>query len=200
GFTVVFPPGYENLCCGTIWESKGMPDVADRKTAELEEALFVASNGGEYPILCDQSPCLYRMKEKMTRLRLFEPIELIETFLVDRLDFKPIDEPIAIHATCSSRKMGLLPLLVKLANRCATDVLLPEEVGCCGFAGDKGFIMPEVNEFALRKLEPQLKRRAVVAGYSTSRTCEIGLTTNGGVPYSSIVYLVDRVTTPKAQQ
>ena len=96
--------------------------------------------------------------------------------------------------------MGLLSLLVKLANRCATDVLLPEEVGCCGFAGDKGFIMPEVNEFALRKLEPQLKRRAVVAGYSTSRTCEIGLTTNGGVPYSSIVYLVDRVTTPKAQK
>ena len=197
GFTVVFPPNFENLCCGTIWESKGMPDVADRKTAELEEALFVASNGGEYPILCDQSPCLLRMKEKMTRLRLFEPIELIETFLVDRLDFKPIDEPIAIHATCSTRKMGLLPLLVKLANRCATDVLLPEEVGCCGFAGDKGFTLPEVNAFALRKLEPQLKRRAVVAGYSTSRTCEIGLTTNGGVPYSSIVYLVDRVTTPK---
>ncbi len=197
GFTVVFPPGYENLCCGTIWESKGMPDVADRKTAELEEALFVASNGGEYPILCDQSPCLLRMKEKMTRLRLFEPIELIETFLVDRLDFTPIDEPIAIHATCSTRKMGLLPLLTKLAGRCSTDVLLPEEIGCCGFAGDKGFVMPEVNAFALRKLEPQLKRRAVVAGYSTSRTCEIGLTTNGGVPYSSIVYLVDRVTTPK---
>lgn len=197
GFTVVFPPGYENLCCGTIWESKGMPDVADRKTAELEEALFVASNGGEYPILCDQSPCLLRMKEKMTRLRLFEPIELIETFLVERLDFTPIDESIAIHATCSTRKMGLLPLLTRLAGRCSTDVLLPEEIGCCGFAGDKGFVMPEVNAFALRKLEPQLKRRAVVAGYSTSRTCEIGLTTNGGVPYSSIVYLVDRVTTPK---
>lgn len=197
GFSVVFPPGYENLCCGTIWESKGMPDVADRKTAELEEALFVASNGGEYPILCDQSPCLLRMKEKMTRLRLFEPIELIETFLVERLDFTPIDEPIAIHATCSTRKMGLLPLLTRLAGRCSTDVLLPEEIGCCGFAGDKGFVMPEVNAFALRKLEPQLKRRAVVAGYSTSRTCEIGLTTNGGVPYSSIVYLVDRVTTPK---
>lgn len=197
GFTVVFPPGYENLCCGTIWESKGMPDVADRKTAELEEALFVASNGGEYPILCDQSPCLLRMKEKMTRLRLFEPIELIETFLVDRLDFTPIDEPIAIHATCSTRKMGLLPLLTRLAGRCSTDVLLPEEIGCCGFAGDKGFFTPEVNAFALRKLEPQLKRRAVVAGYSTSRTCEIGLTTNGGVPYSSIVYLVDRVTAPK---
>ena len=34
-------------------------------------------------------------------------------------------------------------------------------------------------------------------GYSNSRTCEIGLMTNGGIPYESIVYLVDRVTTAK---
>lgn len=197
GYTVVFPPGYENLCCGTIWESKGIPEVADRKTKELDDALWAASNGGEYPVLCDQSPCLYRMKEKIERLKLYEPIEFIETFLVDRLDFSPVDEPIAIHATCSTRKMKLLPLLERLAKRCSTNVFLPEEIGCCGFAGDKGFTRPEVNAFALRKLEPQLKERAVVAGYSTSRTCEIGLTTNGGVPYSSIVYLVDRATTPK---
>lgn len=197
GYSVVFPPNYENLCCGTIWESKGMPKIADQKTKELEDALWLASNGGEYPILCDQSPCLYRMKHKIERLKLYEPVELIETFLVDRLDFHPVDEPIAVHATCTTRKMQLTQLLVKLAQRCSTNVLLPEEVGCCGFAGDKGFTRPEVNAYALRKLSPQLKKSGVVAGYSTSRTCEIGLATNGGVPYSSIVYLVDRCTTRK---
>lgn len=197
GYTVIFPRGYENLCCGTIWESKGMPDVADRKTQELDDALWEATNHGEYPVLCDQSPCLYRMKHKITRMKLYEPVEFIETFLVDKLDFHPVDEHIAIHATCTTRKLKLVPALKRLAQRCTSSVLVPEEVGCCGFAGDKGFTHPEVNAFALRKLEPQVKANNVVAGYSTSRTCEVGLATNSGVPYMSIVYLVDRVTTPK---
>ena len=34
-------------------------------------------------------------------------------------------------------------------------------------------------------------------GYSNSRTCEIGLSTNGGITYRSIVYLVNACTTPK---
>ena len=68
GYEVIFPQKMENLCCGTIWESKGMPDIADRKTAELEEALLKASKGGKYPIMCDQSPCLHRMKEKMKKV------------------------------------------------------------------------------------------------------------------------------------
>lgn len=197
GFTVVFPPNYENLCCGTIWESKGMPDVADKKTKELEEALWEASREGKFPVLCDQSPCLHRMREKITSLKLYEPAEFIETFLVDKLDFHQVDEPISVHITCTMRKMKLGETLVKLARRCSKNVLVPEEIGCCGFAGDKGFIHPEVNAFALRKLEPQIKDAGIVAGYSNSRTCEVGLSTNSGVPYMSIVYLVDRCTTPK---
>lgn len=197
GFTVVFPPQYENLCCGTIWESKGMPDIADRKTKELEEALWKASCEGKYPVLCDQSPCLHRMREKISKMELFEPAEFIEKFLVDRLDFHQIDEPISVHITCTMRKMKLGQTLVDLAKRCSSNVLVPEEIGCCGFAGDKGFTRPEINAFALRKLEPQIKENGVVAGYSNSRTCEVGLSTNSGVPYMSIVYLVDRCTTPK---
>ncbi|MBQ9874615.1 MAG: FAD-binding oxidoreductase [Thermoguttaceae bacterium] len=197
GYEVVFPPSYENLCCGTIWESIGFPELADAKTKELEDALWLASDEGKYPVLCDQSPCLHRMREKITRLQLFEPAEFIEKFLVDRLEFRPVDEPIAVHITCTMRKMNLGKTLINLAKRCSTNVLVPEEIGCCGFAGDKGFTRPEVNAFALRKLEPQIEKNKVVAGYSNSRTCEIGLSTNGGVPYSSIVYLVDRCTVSK---
>ncbi|MBQ3333649.1 MAG: hypothetical protein IJG83_09545, partial [Thermoguttaceae bacterium] len=61
----------------------------------------------------------------------------------------------------------------------------------------KGFTHPEVNTWALRKLRPQLEENNIKLGFSNSRTCEIGLTTNSGIPYQSIVYLVDRVTTPK---
>ncbi|MDO5565771.1 MAG: FAD-linked oxidase C-terminal domain-containing protein, partial [Planctomycetia bacterium] len=196
-YEVIFPENMDNLCCGTIWESKGMPDIADRKTKELEGALWKASGEGKYPVLCDQSPCLYRMRSQIKSMKLYEPVEFIETFLVDRLDFHPTDEPIAIHTTCSMTKMKLQPCLIRLARRCSNSVLVPAEVGCCGFAGDKGFTYPEVNKYALRKLAPQLEAAHVKTGYSNSRTCEIGLTTNGGVPYLSIVYLVDQCTTAK---
>ncbi|MBO7726065.1 MAG: FAD-binding oxidoreductase [Thermoguttaceae bacterium] len=197
GYDVIYPEGMANLCCGTIWESKGMPDIADRKTKELEAALLKASENGKYPVLCDQSPCLYRMRHEITSMKLYEPIEFIEEFLVDRLDFHPIDEPAAFHVTCSVTKMNLRGALERLAARCTTKPFFPEEIGCCGFAGDKGFTYPEVNRYALRKLRPQLEERQIKVGYSNSRTCEIGLTTNGGIPYMSIVYLVDKVTTPK---
>ena len=197
GYEIVFPKNMDKLCCGTIWESKGMMDIADRKSKELEEALWEASEEGKWPVLCDQSPCLHRMRETIKKMHLYEPAEFIYNFLRDRLAFTPINEPVAIHITCSMRRMGLGDTIVALAKLCSTDVFVPEEVGCCGFAGDRGFTHPEVNKYALRKLRPQLEKKGIRMGYSNSRTCEIGLTTNSGIPYESIVYLVDQCTTSK---
>lgn len=197
GFEVIFPDNMDKLCCGTIWESKGMMDIADRKSKELEEALWKASEEGRYPVLCDQSPCLHRMRETIKKMKLYEPAEFIYTFLRDRLIFTPTDEPVAIHITCSMRRMGLADTIINLAKLCSKHVFVPEEIGCCGFAGDRGFTHPEVNAYALRKLRPQLEEKGIQHGYSNSRTCEIGLTTNSGVPYVSIAYLVDRCTRPK---
>ena len=150
-----------------------------------------------WPVLCDQSPCLHRMREKIGRMKLYEPAEFIWTFLRDRLEFRPQPGPVAVHVTCSMRRMGLAGVIVSLARLCADEVVVPEEVGCCGFAGDRGFTHPEVNAWALRKLRPVIERSGVKAGYSNSRTCEIGLSARSGVPYVSIVYLVDACTTPK---
>ncbi|GHT05090.1 4Fe-4S ferredoxin [Bacteroidia bacterium] len=194
GYEVIFPKNMDNLCCGTIWESKGMRDIADQKSAELEAALYEASEQGKYPVLCDQSPCLYRMRHAIKTMKLYEPVEFITTFLLDKLRFMPMDTPIAVHITCSMRKMGLGQQFIDLAKRCSSKVVVPEEVGCCGFAGDKGFTNPEVNAYALRKLHPQIANAGIRLGYSNSRTCEIGLTTNAGIPYRSIVYLVDDCT------
>lgn len=197
GYEVVFPENMKNLCCGMIWESKGMPDIADAKTAELEQALLKASENGRWPVMCDQSPCLHRMREHINSLKLYEPAEFISTFLTPHLNFRPTDETIAVHVTCSTRRMGLASVIIDLARRCSTNVVVPTEIGCCGFAGDKGFTRPELNKWALRKLRPQIEKTGVTRGYSNSRTCEIGLTTNSGVPYKSIAYLVDAVTEPK---
>ena len=198
GYEVIFPEGMEHLCCGTIWESKGMADIADLKTAELEEALWKASDGGRYPVLCDQSPCLHRMREKIRRMKLYEPAEFIWTFLRQRLEFHRRAETVALHITCSMRRMGLADTILALARLCAEQVVVPEEVGCCGFAGDRGFTHPEVNAYALRKLRPAIECSGARIGYSNSRTCEIGLTTHSGIPYVSIVYLVDACTTPRS--
>ena len=196
GYEVIFPDGLEKMCCGTIWESKGMLDIADRKTAELDEALWQASEHGRYPIVCDQSPCLHRMRKCITRMKLYEPVEFIWEYLRDRLEFTPIDRRIALHFTCSIREMGLVDTMTSLARLCSNNVFLPEGVGCCGFAGDRGWTHPEVNRWALRKLRKQLEENHIEMGYSNSRTCEVGLETNGGIPYQSIVYLVNEVTRP----
>ena len=197
GYEGIFPKGMDKMCCGQIWERKGMLDIADRKSAELEEALWEASEHGKYPVLCDQSPCLHRMKKVIHKMKLYEPAEFIMVFLKDRLEFHPIDRHIALHITCSTREMGVSDQLIQLARLCSTNVYLPEGVGCCGFAGDRGFTYPEMNKYALRKLRPQIEQNHIEIGYSNSRTCEIGLQSNTGIPYMSIVYLVNECTTKK---
>lgn len=195
GWKVIFPENMAGLCCGTIWESKGMPEIADRKTSEVEKALLKASENGRYPVLCDQSPCLERLRKKISSLKLYEPSEFILKYLSPSLTFHQDDVPVAIHLTCSTRLMKLSGCMIELARRCSSKVIIPEEVGCCGFAGDKGFFKPELNAWALRKLKAQVKD--VPVGYSNSRTCEIGLRTNSGIPYESIVYLVNKHTEAK---
>ena len=88
------------------------------------------------------------------------------------------------------RRMGLSGVIVSLARLCADEVVVPEEV-----ADSR---TPEVNAWAPRKLRPVIKRSGVKAGYSNNRTCEIGLSARSGVPYVSIVYMVDACTTQKA--
>ena len=196
GYGIIFPPGMKKLCCGTPWESKGFVETADKKSEELEQALLIASEHGKYPILCDTSPCLYRMRRVMdSKLELYEPVEFVHKFLLEKLEFSPKKEAIAIHPTCSTKKMGLTKKMEEVAFRCAEKVVLPPDVNCCGFAGDKGFHLPDLNAHGLRTAVPLIKEAGIRVGYSNSRTCEIGCATYLGIPYMSIMYLVDEVTT-----
>lgn len=203
GFRVVFPEHMEQLCCGTIWESKGMPDIATRKSAELFKALRKASCDWQYPILCDQSPCLYHMREYAKNKygekapQLFEPAEFIDQFVMDKIAITPLDQTVAIHYTCSTRKMNLCDTLKRITAACAKTVFVPEEIGCCGFAGDKGFTNPELNKWALRKLRKQIEESGATLGVSNSRTCEIGLCYHSGISYIGIAALVNMVAQPK---
>jgi len=195
-FQILYPEKLESLCCGMAFDSKGFKEQGMTKLKELEQRLLEISNQGEIPVLCDMSPCLLRMKDLMdTRLKLYEPVEFVSKYLVDKLIFTKLPETISIHSTCSNIKMGLDDALTGLADLCAEKVIKPSKTKCCGWAGDKGFNLPELNTSALRYLKSELPEQ-VQHGYSTSRTCEIGLTLHSGVSYKSILYLVDKVTKP----
>ncbi len=137
------------------------------------------------------------MKQVMAkRLTLLDPVEFALAYLLPRLEIAPVAETIAYHHTCSSTKMGLEAKALTLARACAAEVVVPDLVGCCGFAGDRGFNHPELNASALQHLRRGVEGRCA-AGYSTSRTCEIGLSAHSGIHYKSILYLVDRCARPK---
>jgi D-lactate dehydrogenase len=195
-YGVLFPADLDRLCCGLTFDSKGFPELADLKARELEQELLSRSEGGTIPVLCDTSPCLARMRKVLDRrLRLYEPAEFIHDFLLERLRVVRREETVALHVPCSATKLGLAPKLRAVVEACAARVVVPAGVGCCGFAGDRGFTHPELNASALAGLREGLPA-GCARGYSTSRTCEIGLSLHGGIPYQSIVYLVDRCTAP----
>ncbi|WP_426235633.1 FAD-binding and (Fe-S)-binding domain-containing protein [Pseudomonas sp. TWP3-2] len=198
GYQVVFPDNLDNLCCGQPFASKGYAEQAEHKRQELISALLHASRGGLDPIYCDTSPCTLRLVQDVgeTRLDLYDPVRFIRTHLLDRLDFTPQDAPIAVHVTCSTQHLGESQALIDLARKCSKNVVIPEGIHCCGFAGDKGFTTPELNRHSLRTLKDAVQHCS--EGISTSRTCEIGLTQHGGIDYHGLVYLVDRVTQAKA--
>ena len=191
GYAVAYPERLAELCCGQPFESKGMADAADRKAAELEDALRAASDGGRRPVVFDTSPCAYRMKRFLgNRLPVQDAVEFIAAAVLPRVALAPVAGPVAVHPVCSLRKMGLAGTLQAVAARCSARVVAVDDVLCCGFAGDRGFVRPELNEHALRLLRAGLPEDCI-AGYSTSRTCEIGLSEQSGFPYQSIIYLVD---------
>ncbi len=197
GFEIIYPDGLDKLCCGMPFQSKGMFDASEQKATEMEQALLKASNNGELPIYSDTSPCTLKMKGELdSRLKIYEPVQFIDEFLLERLIINPISEPIALHITCSATRMGLAEKLTVIARACATEVIIPDQITCCGFAGDKGFSTPELNESALRTLQGSLPDNCR-EGFSTSRTCEIGLSYHSRIEYKSIVYLVDRCSQPK---
>ncbi|MBQ6958981.1 MAG: FAD-binding oxidoreductase [Bacteroidales bacterium] len=188
GYQIIYPEKMDSLCCGMLFSSKGYVEAGQKASDTLKTALLTASENGRYPILCDMSPCLYTMKANFgDALPLYEPAEFIERFVLDALPVKPLDEKVAVFAVCSAKKMGVDPCLKRVAERCAREVVVVDS-NCDGFAGDRGFLFPELNEHGLRDLKRQVE--GCDEGYAVSRTCEVGLSRNSGLVFKSIVYLV----------
>lgn len=196
GFNIIIPENREQLCCGMPLASKGFQKQSKLKSAELANSLFSLSKNGSLPILFDTSPCSLHMKEYLKEinnfaLRIYSPTEFITDILLEQISLEKQFDSVTLHLTCSERKMGLEKDFKLIGNKCSNNVIIPEEVNCCGFAGDRGFTHPELNTSALASLKNQIPKDCK-NGYSTSRTCEIGLTKNSGIKYNSIFYLINR--------
>ena len=193
GYQVITPDKLPELCCGMPFHSKGAADIATSKGQQLLDNLSQISNNGEIPIVFDTSPCNLRIKEIGTDLPIYELTDFCSKFVLNKLSIQQKTDTVALHITCSSQKSGISDSLRHIAKTCANEVIEPSNISCCGFAGDKGLFMPNLNKSALATLSTQVKGKCS-KGYSNSRTCEIGLSKNSGIEYQSLIYLLDDVS------
>jgi D-lactate dehydrogenase len=194
GYAPRLPQGFDKLCCGQMMASKGLTDEADRMADAVTQALLRAADdghGGYYPVVMDASTCSVRMQKILAgRLTLLDFHEFAFDALLPRLRIRRKPGPIALHVNCSVRRTASDAKLRKVLQACVNEFVEPAGVTCCGFGGDRGFVVPELNVHALRKLHDALPANCG-EGVSTNRTCEIGLTAETKRPYHSIAYLLE---------
>jgi D-lactate dehydrogenase len=103
-------------------------------------------------------------------------------------------DSVAVHPPCAAIHLGLEGKLQSIAEALADEVILPAETTCCGTAGDRGLLHPELPASALRGAAEELGGRALSACLCSNRTCEIGLQQVTGRNWSSFVLLLERLT------
>lgn len=191
GYQLIVPPHIDSQCCGMPFQSKGQFAVAEQKQRQLEQWLLTATRQGAIPVFSDSSPCSLTLSNQLDkRLQIFDSIDFLYDQVLPKLNITPLQQAVALHISCSAAQLDQTTKLKQLLNVCTEQMIVPEGISCCGFAGDKGFILPELNAAALSGLKPQVGECTL--GVSTSRTCEIGLSQHTGIEYQHIMYLLDR--------
>jgi D-lactate dehydrogenase len=203
GFSVRLPDGIEGLCCGMAFASKGYPDAARAAARKTADALWRASSGGRLPVVTDASPCAGTLadlvaailKETGREVRMLDFPSFWAREVLPGVGDPPRRKGTAIlHPTCTLIKSGGVADLLAVACAHAETVEVPLFAECCGFAGDRGFLVPELTASATAVEAAEVRRileREPGAGcYSTCRTCEIGMSRAVGRPFRSLLHLV----------
>ena len=69
-------------------------------------------------------------------------------------------------------------------------------VGCCAFAGDRGFLYSELTQSATAEEAAEVRASEYNAYLGGNRTCGIGMNLATGKNYMSFVYLLEELTRP----
>jgi D-lactate dehydrogenase len=202
GITLLVPPGIDSLCCGTPWSSKGLQAGEATMHRKTLAALRLATRDGELPIVCDASSCTEGLRHTIEDdpsdrpMRIVDSVEFAVTHILPKLPDHAKLESIALHPTCSSTRMGMNEDLVTVAGGVAERVEVPENWGCCAFAGDRGMLHPELTASATQGEAADVAALDATAHASCNRTCELGLTRATGKPYRHVLELLEELTRP----
>jgi D-lactate dehydrogenase len=202
GKPVWIPPDAPGHCCGTPWTSKGHPRGQAFMANKTVEALWRWTAGGRLPVVVDASSCTGALhdevpgalsderSERHRRLDILDSVDWLHDHVLPQLDIARA-RSVAVHPTCSTRHMDATVKLQRVAEVLAEDVYIPPSAFCCGFAGDRGMLHPELTASATQAEAAELAGRSFDAYVSTNRTCEIGMQQGTGSPYVSIVQLAE---------
>ncbi len=200
---VIIPEKLGNNCCGQLFSSKGFAPAFAHAANDTIAKLFETTQGGLLPVVLDITSCTQTLancrymldattKEKFDALKIIDSVDYIHDYILPKVAISRKKPAIALHPVCSLQKMNGLPMKFNaIANHFADEVTQPLFAGCCGMAGDRGFLFPELTKSATKKEACEVKEKAYDGYYSSSKTCEIAMSDAVGKNYKSILKLVD---------
>ena len=189
-------------CCGQIFSSKGFKDAYKFTANDIVSRLWNSSKEGSLPIIIDVSSCAYTLhnlrpalnelnKNKFDQLKILDSVDFLHDMIMPLAVVQQKKNKIALHPVCSLEKMKTGYKFIKLANHFAQEVYVPKNTGCCGMAGDRGFLFPELTASAVNDEASEVKQEEYAGYYSSTKTCEIAMSEGVKANYESILYLVD---------
>jgi D-lactate dehydrogenase len=196
GIAVSTPDDIPSLCCGTPWKSKGLTDGYDVMKERVAASLHLATRGGALPVVCDATSCTEGLMVLLdaaaeTGIRVIDAVAFVDERILPKLPPGEKVESLTLHPTCSSTHLGINPALRRVADAAAESVVVPDDWGCCAFAGDRGMLHPELTASATSAEAAGAALAASVTHASVNRTCEIGMTRATGVPYEHLLQVLD---------
>jgi D-lactate dehydrogenase len=198
GVQVSVPDEIAGMCCGTPWTSKGMRRGHHAMAGTVLPALLQASDGGRLPVISDGASCTegFEVMARGSALEVIDAVDFAERALLPRLVVTRKLDSVALHPTCSSEHLGVTGPLRRIAEAISGEAVVPDNWGCCAFAGDRGLLHPELTASATEAEAAAVGARAFTAYASVNRTCEIGMTRATGKPYRHILELLEEATRP----
>ena len=199
GVNFLVPEGISDLCCSTPWKSKGLTNGYESMAEKTYQALLVASMNGKLPIVCENSSCseglldVLRAK-KDSSLTIIDSVDYVASTLLPRLGVKNKINSALLHPTCSSTALGSNQNLKVIASAISLEITILDSWGCCGFAGDRGMLHPELTASATSAQSEEISGKKFDSYLSTNLTCEIGMSRATGQKYEHILCALDRLT------
>jgi D-lactate dehydrogenase len=208
GLPVWIPDDAPGHCCGTPWTSKGLRKGAATAAAAMADSLWRWTEGGRLPVVVDATSCTLGLlreleldderRERHAQLVILDSIDWVHDRLIGALELRRRVGSVVVHPTCAARHLSLPPKLEAVAGQMAAEVVVPLNATCCGMAGDRGMLHPELPESALAAEAQEVRAAGADAHLCSNRTCEIGLHHGTGIPYVSFVLLLEELTRPSA--